>query len=64
MTAPAPETLEREKDKIYLTDAELYRRLGVPEKTLRSMLPGLEKNCGFPPNAHQSSMPGMSMRCV
>jgi len=29
MTAPAPETLEREKDKLYLKDAELIRRLGV-----------------------------------
>lgn len=48
MTAPAPETLEREKDKLYLTDAELIRRLGVPEKTLRPLLPGLEKNYGFP----------------
>lgn len=51
MTAPAQQTLEREKDKLYLTDAELYRRLGVPEKTLRSMLPGLEKNYGFPPKS-------------
>lgn len=31
MTAPAPETLEREKDKLYLLDSELIRRLGVPE---------------------------------
>ncbi len=51
MTAPAPETLEREKDKLYLTDAELIRRLGVPEKTLRPLLPGLEKNYGFPPKS-------------
>lgn len=48
MTAPAAQTLEREKDKLYLTDAELIRRIGVPEKTMRSMLPGLEKNYGFP----------------
>jgi hypothetical protein len=48
MTAPALQTLEREKDKLYLTDAELIRRIGVPEKTMRSMLPGLEKNYGFP----------------
>ena len=48
MTAPSPETLEREKDQLYLMDAELIRRLGVPEKTMRSMLPGLEKNYGFP----------------
>lgn len=48
MTAPATETLEREKDKLYLSDAELIRRIGVPEKVMRSMLPGLEKNYGFP----------------
>jgi hypothetical protein len=48
MTAPAPETLEREKDKLYLTDAELIRRLGVPDKVMRSMLPGLEAKYGFP----------------
>lgn len=48
MTLPAEQTLEREKDKLYLTDAELIRRIGVPEKTMRSMLPGLETNYGFP----------------
>jgi hypothetical protein len=48
MSAPSAATLEREKDKLYLTDAELIRRLGVPEKVLRSMLPGLEKHYGFP----------------
>lgn len=31
MTQPSPQTIEREKDKLYLTDAELIRRLGVPE---------------------------------
>jgi hypothetical protein len=29
MTVPSERTLEREKDKLYLTDAELIRRLGV-----------------------------------
>ena len=48
MTMPAPQTLEREKDKLYLTDAELIRRLGVPEKVLRPMLPLLEKDYNFP----------------
>ena len=48
MTLPAPETLEREKDKLYLTDAELIRRLGVPDKTLRRILPELENKHGFP----------------
>ncbi len=48
MTQPAPETLDREKDKLYLTDAELIRRLGVPEKTMRNLLPGLETKYAFP----------------
>jgi len=49
MTKPAVETIEREKDKLYLTDAEMIRRLGVPEKSLRSMLHALESKYGFPP---------------
>ena len=48
MALPSPETLEREKDKLYLLDSELIRRLGVPEKTFRPMLPALETKYGFP----------------
>lgn len=48
MTMPAPQTLDREKDKLYLNDAELIRRLGVPEKVMRSVLPALESKYGFP----------------
>lgn len=48
MTMPAEPTLEREKDKLYLSEAELIRRLGVPEKIMRPMLPGLESKFGFP----------------
>jgi hypothetical protein len=48
MTMPAAETIEREREKLYLTDAELIRRLGVPEKVMRSILPGLESRFGFP----------------
>lgn len=49
MTAPAPETLEREKGKLYVTDAELIRLLGVPEKIARSVLRELDaKPSGFP----------------
>ena len=48
MTLPAPETLEREKDKLYLLDSELIRRLGVPDKILRPILPELENKYGFP----------------
>jgi hypothetical protein len=48
MTMPRPETLEREKDKLYLLDSELIRRLGVPEKVLRPILPHLENKHGFP----------------
>ena len=35
MTLPSPETLDREKDKLYLLDSELIRRLGVPDKTAK-----------------------------
>lgn len=51
MTAPAPETIEREKDKLFVTDAELIRRLGVPEATGRAALYMLdrERRSGFPP---------------
>jgi hypothetical protein len=38
MTSPRPETVEREKGKLFLPDAELIRRLGVPEKTFRPIL--------------------------
>ncbi len=48
MTAPAAQTLEREKDKLYLLDSELIRRLGVPDKTMRSILPALESKYNFP----------------
>jgi len=30
MTQPRPETIERERDKLYISDAELFRWLGVP----------------------------------
>lgn len=51
MTAPAPEVIEREKDKLYLTDAELIRRLGVPEKIGRAALRMYDctRGSGFPP---------------
>jgi hypothetical protein len=50
MTTPSTETLEREKDKLYVTDAELIRRLGVPEKIGRAVLSQFdrEKHRGFP----------------
>jgi hypothetical protein len=46
---PAPETLERETSKLWVTDAELIRRMGVPEKTARETLRMLDKpGSGFP----------------
>jgi hypothetical protein len=48
MTAPRPETLEREKDKLLLTDAELIRRLGVPEQKARQTIQFLEDKQSFP----------------
>jgi hypothetical protein len=38
MTEPAPETIERENNKLWITDAEMIRRLGVPEKIAREAL--------------------------
>ena len=50
MTAPRPETIEREKDKLWVTDAELIRRMGVPEKIARMRIRALDDNpkSGFP----------------
>ena len=55
MTEPRPETLERERDKLYLTDAELYRRLGIPRSRIAPILPELESKHGFP---HKSQLFG------
>lgn len=51
MTQPKPETREAEKDKLYVTDAELIRRLGVPETVARAALHVLDRDrrSGFPP---------------
>lgn len=50
MSEPAPETLEREATKLYVTDAELIRRLGVPERIAREALRVLDTDLhsGFP----------------
>lgn len=50
MSMPGPEALAREKDKLYVTDAELIRRMGVPERTARQTLRALDGNpgSGFP----------------
>jgi hypothetical protein len=44
MTAPRPETIEREKDKLFLTDAELIRKLGVPARPAREALEMLDRD--------------------
>lgn len=48
MTKPADTTLEREKDKLWITDAELIRWLGVPEKTGYETIRMMEAKGGFP----------------
>ena len=49
MTAPGPDTLERERDKLYVTDAQLIRRMGIPEKKARAILHDLAtKHPAFP----------------
>lgn len=51
MTKPRPETIEAERHKLYVTDAELIRLMGVPAKMGRAMLHVLdrERKHGFPP---------------
>jgi hypothetical protein len=49
VTQPASDTLDDEKDKLWLTDAELIRRLGVPEKAAREAIRMLDaQRKGFP----------------
>jgi hypothetical protein len=48
MTMPAEDTLEREKDKLWVKDSELIRRLGVPEKLGRETLKVLVTRPDFP----------------
>jgi hypothetical protein len=49
MTRPADETLEREKDKLWVSDSELVRWMGVPEKQAYETLRMLDaKPSGFP----------------
>ncbi|MBR1071194.1 hypothetical protein [Bradyrhizobium liaoningense] len=49
MTSPAPETIEREQGKLWVSDAEMVLRLGVPEKIARANLRMLDAKPGdFP----------------
>lgn len=48
MTQPAARTLEREKDKLFVSDAELIRRLGVPERRARLILRQFDQKTDFP----------------
>lgn len=48
MSTPSTETLEREQDKLWVTDAEMIRRIGVPEKKAREAIRMLERMAGFP----------------
>jgi hypothetical protein len=48
VSTPSPETLEREQDKLWVSDAELIRRIGVPEKKAREAIRMLEAKSNFP----------------
>lgn len=49
MTRPAASTIERERGKLWVTDSELIRLLGAPEKVSRALLRDLDsKPSGFP----------------
>lgn len=41
-------TESREQDTLWVTDAELIRRIGVPEKKAREAIRMLERMAGFP----------------
>ena len=49
MSLPSPDTHER-SGKLWVTDAELIRRMGVPEKIARETLRELDRDrtSGFP----------------
>jgi hypothetical protein len=44
VTEPAPETLANERNKLFVTDIELIRRLGVPEKIGRAAIQELDRS--------------------
>jgi hypothetical protein len=44
----APAAPRREGPTLFVTDAELIRRLGVPEKAARAAIRELERRPGFP----------------
>lgn len=44
MTAPSPATRERRKDVLFVTDAELIDRLGVPSDVARDAIRMLDRN--------------------
>lgn len=50
MSSLSLEAEEREKDKLWLTDAEMIRRMGVPEKVARAAIRALDahRDSGFP----------------
>jgi hypothetical protein len=51
MTAPSPEGRERLKDTLFVTDAELYRRLGLPLSVAKPVVQEAEAKYGFPRKA-------------
>lgn len=50
MKTPTPNTIELSERKLWITDAELIRRMGVPEKIARETLRMLDTKAasGFP----------------
>lgn len=49
MSRPAAATLERERHKLWVTDSELIRLLGIPEKRARQLIEEWDsKRSGFP----------------
>jgi hypothetical protein len=44
MTTPRPETIDREREKLFVTDAELYHRIGLNRSIARPTIAMLDKN--------------------
>jgi hypothetical protein len=51
MTDPAPEGIERESSALWVTDAEMIRRMGVGINSGRKALQQMRKHPKFPPRS-------------
>jgi hypothetical protein len=62
MTRTYRKTLEREKDKLWVSDSEIIRRLGVPEKKAREAIRMAEAKANFPGSKNFGGIEGTGRR--